>query len=116
MRRDRSRGARLRAVQDPRRRSAGRGDRLFAALDNRRIEGGEGGRIQVTGIHIDGHDTWIQVNIAATPPFMVLLRLSLRATPQHVLAALCAWIDLAPAVRPTRIDVMCLASVHRDAG
>ena len=82
-------------------------DPLFADLDGRMVAtGSEPWSVRVLGIHARGGEFWVQ----CSPPQGALsgpvLRLSGRATAQHAVAALEAWVALPPSSRPDMVDVM----------
>jgi len=67
----------------------GSADAWFAALDHQDIEAG--GRIwqtEVSGVHTDGRDWWIQLAAVDDPEHGLVLHLSGPATVKHALDAL----------------------------
>ena len=64
-------------------------DAWFAALDQRLIEAWGGGWItEITGVHTDGADWWIQLAGADQPEAALVLHLTGRATVGQALEAL----------------------------
>ena len=64
-------------------------DAWFAALDHREIEAeGRVWQTEVSGVHADGEDWWIQLTAADDPERGLVLHLSGPATVSHALDAL----------------------------
>ena len=64
-------------------------DAWFAALDHREIEAdGRVWQTEVSGVHADGDDWWIQLTAADDPERGLVLHLSGPATVSHALDAL----------------------------
>ena len=63
-------------------------EQWMAALDKRTIDGPEPWALHVLGVHHDDRDVWMQVAPAGDAAASIVLRVSPRATPAHVLASL----------------------------
>jgi hypothetical protein len=67
-------------------------DRLFAELDRRQIGSSpDSWTTLVTGIHIDGHEAWVQIAVMGDPIRSLVVHLPEHVTAEHALAALASW-------------------------
>lgn len=83
-------------------------DDLFAELDHRQVGDGPSSWVtEVAAIHMVQHEAWVQVAPVGQSSRSVILHLSTRVTPKHVLATLAAfWAQSADQGAPQVIHVL----------